>query len=132
VPTSDDLYELPRFQEPFRHPEANCRDAGPGPFFLDQGDRDLAPRARALCSTCPAQRACLVHALVHGEEEGIWGGTTDRQRRTVRQAVAGAGRDPVAVGGALDDLGLWGLVEVEGYVRLAARLAGLDSTMEAA
>ncbi len=30
---------------------------------------------------CAVRQMCLEHALVHREHEGIWGGTTERERR---------------------------------------------------
>lgn len=39
----------------------------------------------AVCrSGCPVKAECLAHALKHGEQ-GIWGGTTDYQRRQIRR-----------------------------------------------
>lgn len=36
-------------------------------------------RARAVCAACPVKRPCLGFALDH-EAQGIWAGTTERQR----------------------------------------------------
>lgn len=34
-----------------------------------------------ICNECPVRRDCLEHALRNREEEGVWGGLTQRQRR---------------------------------------------------
>lgn len=36
------------------------------------------------CEGCPVRPSCLAEALVYGEP-GIWGGTTERQRATLRR-----------------------------------------------
>jgi len=36
-----------------------------------------------VCSGCPVRRPCLDHAVGH-RELGIWGGTTEAQRRRIR------------------------------------------------
>lgn len=49
--------------------------------------------ALAICDTCPVRAACLKWAIEH-EPRGIWGGTTSRQRRLLRQAL-GRVVDPI-------------------------------------
>ena len=41
--------------------------------------------AEAVCAVCPVQSACLEHALASREREGIWGGTTERERRRIHR-----------------------------------------------
>jgi len=36
--------------------------------------------AKRLCSECPIQAACLEYAVEAGEEWGIWGGLSSRER----------------------------------------------------
>lgn len=38
--------------------------------------------AKAICSECPAKEACLDHGL--REKYGIWGSTSERERRRLR------------------------------------------------
>lgn len=40
--------------------------------------------AKALCAKCPYKLRCLEYAVNDPSLQGIWGGTTDRQRRTIR------------------------------------------------
>lgn len=71
---------------PQRNPRRNCRGRGTWLFFpLDGGSSypDL-DRARRICAACPIAEGCLEWALVHREEYGIWGGTTERERRRIR------------------------------------------------
>ena len=44
-----------------------------------------------VCATCPVREECLEYALDR-DEVGVWGGTTDRDRRRIRKARAAAGR----------------------------------------
>lgn len=37
--------------------------------------------ALAICSICPVRDECLDHALATNERFGIWGGTTEKERR---------------------------------------------------
>lgn len=41
-------------------------------------------QAKAVCFACPASSACLAYALDRVEPEGIWGGLTPQERRTLR------------------------------------------------
>lgn len=42
--------------------------------------------AIAICQQCPEQAACRTWALNHPEEVGIWGGLTEKERRTIRHS----------------------------------------------
>ena len=71
---------------------AACRDTDPDLFFpigttgpaIDQIDS-----AKAVCDNCDAQDACLEFALATNQESGIWGGTSEEERRKPAQVVAG-------------------------------------------
>lgn len=58
---------------------AKCRGMGDAMFpeVVDQ------KRARELCGGCPVRSACLAEALDAGIEWGIWGGMTERERRSL-------------------------------------------------
>jgi WhiB family redox-sensing transcriptional regulator len=62
---------------------AKCVGADPDLFFPDTaihvGD------VRRICATCPVRVQCLEFALEHNERDGIWGGTTPRERRAIRR-----------------------------------------------
>ena len=52
-------------------------------LFFPEADDDPALDAKAVCADCPARVACLDHALRNGEKAGVWGGTTERDRRRI-------------------------------------------------
>lgn len=43
-------------------------------------------RAKAICARCPVREECLEHALTKPEPFGIWGGTSENERRRMRRA----------------------------------------------
>lgn len=62
---------------------AACRGLDAWMFFPDQGDRKTAEAARRVCASCVVRRQCLDAHL--DENVGIWGGTSERTRRTLRR-----------------------------------------------
>jgi WhiB family transcriptional regulator, redox-sensing transcriptional regulator len=44
-------------------------------------DDSWAEPARAICSTCPVRAECVREALDRDEKHGVWGGTTNAERR---------------------------------------------------
>jgi len=50
--------------------------------------------ARRVCQRCPVTTPCLRWALDLGQVSGIWGGTTEEERRALRRAPA----EPVPAG----------------------------------
>jgi len=59
---------------------AACRGADPGLFFAD-GDGDRTGVARRICGGCPVRDECLEWALEARATFGVWGGTTEQERR---------------------------------------------------
>lgn len=43
--------------------------------------------ARSLCAKCPVRDLCLQYAVEH-HEIGIWGGTSETERRELRKDAA--------------------------------------------
>jgi WhiB family redox-sensing transcriptional regulator len=64
--------------------EAACRERSVGLFFPEQGEPSSA---RRVCVRCPVRRACLEYALVTGQEHGVWGGSTARERNLIRRGA---------------------------------------------
>jgi WhiB family redox-sensing transcriptional regulator len=56
------------------------------PSSQDEGDAD-ARMAKAVCRQCPVQAQCLTHALEVNEDNGIWGGASERERRKLRRVT---------------------------------------------
>ena len=74
---------------------ASCRNGDPEVFF-PVGDSDAAldvvEQAKAVCEACPVRAACLQFALETKQVDGIWGGTTEDERRRLRRAWVAARR----------------------------------------
>lgn len=73
----------------WRH-EAACRDADPEIFFpIGTSGPALAQieAARAICAMCAVKEPCLEWAIDTAQDAGIWGGSTEEERRTVRRAA---------------------------------------------
>jgi hypothetical protein len=63
-----------------------CAQVGTDLFFTPDNSivyRDIR-EVKALCDVCPMQDPCLEYAL-HVNVVGIWGGTTEHQRRLIRR-----------------------------------------------
>ena len=56
-----------------------CRGLDPEVFFPETDEE--ADVAKNICATCDVRVACLEHALSSREKVGVWGGTTERERR---------------------------------------------------
>lgn len=53
-----------------------------GMTFYPQNKREEAA-ALTTCGICPVQQECLDHALATNERFGVWGGTTEKERRNL-------------------------------------------------
>lgn len=62
--------------------EANCLGLDPYLFFPERGE--LTHAAREVCRGCVVREQCLDAALEDGEKFGIWGGSSERERRRLR------------------------------------------------
>ena len=97
-PFGGDLYggpvALPLSVEPYSiedddwRDDAACRDTNPDLFFpvgttgpaIEQIDQ-----AKAVCHECPSQGPCLEFALMTNQDSGVWGGTSEEERRKIRK-----------------------------------------------
>jgi len=83
---------------------ASCRGR-PDLFFAPDDSETRSERrrreaaAKSVCARCPVRIECLMDALESDERFGIWGGLTERERRSLRrseqvspQDIAGPGR----------------------------------------
>jgi WhiB family transcriptional regulator, redox-sensing transcriptional regulator len=52
-------------------------------FPTDSYNRSQVMRAKDLCAVCLVQAQCMDYALRH-DEVGIWGGTTERERKKIK------------------------------------------------
>lgn len=62
---------------------AACAGVDPELFFPGRGE-SLRP-ARAVCARCVVRAQCLEHAITNEEHHGVWGGTSERERRRIRR-----------------------------------------------
>ncbi|WP_327714185.1 WhiB family transcriptional regulator [Streptomyces sp. NBC_00490] len=70
---------------------AACQDVDPDLFFpIGTAGLTLVQidEAKAVCARCPVRERCLQWALDAGQVEGIWGGTTESERRATRRRSA--------------------------------------------
>ncbi len=66
---------------------ANCVGIDPELFYPGPWDHAGRDEALSVCEGCVSRAQCLAWALEHGEEFGIWGGTTERDRRAMRRRL---------------------------------------------
>lgn len=68
---------------------AACRDTDPDLFF-PVGSTGLAAQqiiaAKAVCEACASKALCLQFAIENNQDSGVWGGTSEEERRTLRRA----------------------------------------------
>ncbi len=66
--------------------EAACRGMDASVFF-PSADAD-ASEALAICRVCPVRQECLDWAVSTRERFGVWGGTTEQERRRILRRSA--------------------------------------------
>ena len=70
--------------------KGHCATHPPETFFPSDGVG--VEVARRICDGCPVQERCLEYALRNRIDHGVWGGSSERQRRRIlkerRRAVA--------------------------------------------
>jgi WhiB family redox-sensing transcriptional regulator len=63
---------------------ANCKGVDPDLFFPEQGtNRIQIDQAKTVCRGCEVRIECFEYAMKH-LEKGVWGGTSEIQRRRIR------------------------------------------------
>lgn len=72
----------PQLDESWRD-KAACKGVDPKLFFPERGDDTVTPKR--ICASCPVAEPCLDYAMQLNEKFGIWGGASERQRRTLRR-----------------------------------------------
>lgn len=70
-------------KNPFDGSQA-CNGLDVNIFFPDPKDRMGIAQAKKVCNECVLRSTCLEFALPQPGLDGIWGGTTPRQRETLR------------------------------------------------
>ncbi|CAB4623161.1 MAG: WhiB family transcriptional regulator [Actinobacteria bacterium] len=75
--------------------EAVCRETDPDLFFpIGTTGQALLQidRAKQVCNECTVQVSCLEFALATNQDSGIWGGTSEEERRDIRRRIAARNR----------------------------------------
>jgi WhiB family redox-sensing transcriptional regulator len=62
--------------------DAACRGLDPELFYAESGA--AISKAKSYCAVCPVRQRCLDWAVTR-EEFGVWGGTTARERASLRR-----------------------------------------------
>ena len=81
IPVSLDRDEWRQFAE--------CRDTDPDLFFpvgTTGPALEQIANAKAVCRTCDVQGLCLEYAVSTNQDSGVWGGTSEEERRQMRRA----------------------------------------------
>ena len=69
--------------------DAACRDTDPDLFFpvgTTGPAIEQIEAAKAVCRACEVQGYCLEFALATNQEAGVWGGTSEEERRKLRKS----------------------------------------------
>jgi WhiB family redox-sensing transcriptional regulator len=61
--------------------EGKCKEMDPAFFFPSDGVG--VKLAQAVCAGCPVSTPCLEYALAYRVDDGVWGGTSERQRKRI-------------------------------------------------
>jgi WhiB family redox-sensing transcriptional regulator len=72
-------------------PRAACADEDPELFFpIGDGGPALLQEeeAKAVCRRCPLIKSCLQNALERNEDAGVWGGMSEKERRSLKRRAA--------------------------------------------
>jgi WhiB family redox-sensing transcriptional regulator len=72
------------------NPNVKCK--GLTDFFYPNKPSSEVAQAKSVCNgldgnpPCPMRDRCLQHAIDHHEAYGVWGGTSERDRRKIQRA----------------------------------------------
>ena len=69
--------------------DAACRGHDPDLFFPSGTTGPATAQialAKQVCASCPVTDACLAFAIMTNQEDGVWGGTDEDERRSLRRA----------------------------------------------
>ena len=74
---------------------AACQDTDPDLFFpvgtTGPAIEQIA-NAKAVCNMCAAKEPCLEFAIATNQDSGVWGGTSEEERRKIRREIAARAR----------------------------------------
>ena len=73
---------------------AMCKDMNVHDFYPGRGQATIP--IKIICRSCPVVKPCLEYAMRNNEKFGIWGATSERERRKMRSAKARHQRNGVS------------------------------------
>jgi WhiB family redox-sensing transcriptional regulator len=83
LPDLEDLAHRPAWMK-----RAACRGEDPALFFPARGvNAATMARARGVCAGCTVREECLDYASASVDTMGVWGGTTEGDRRKQRSVA---------------------------------------------
>lgn len=62
----------------------DCTTVDPELFFASVAGSHHSKVAKAVCAECPLEQECFEYAMSVPNLDGVWGGTTERERGTLR------------------------------------------------
>lgn len=65
--------------------DAACRGLDTNLFFPERGDQGVPGIVARVCGSCPVQGGCRDFAMARWGEQGIWGGLTHDERKTIKR-----------------------------------------------
>lgn len=84
--TPNNLVSLPSLPFPDRdsswRDDARCRGIGPDIFYPPRGNNGI--KAKLTCFGCTVRKQCAEFAINNAVRDGIFGGFTDKERRSIR------------------------------------------------
>ena len=81
--------------------QARCLGSDPDLFFPLGGAGEplaQAETAKRICHQCEVSNLCLQYALETNQVTGVWGGTSEEERRSMRRNWLRAGRPALLTG----------------------------------
>lgn len=63
-------------------------------FPVPDATASQVERATAVCAVCPVTEECLEYAFETNQRAGIWGGTTEEERKSLRRKWLASRRRP--------------------------------------
>jgi WhiB family redox-sensing transcriptional regulator len=68
-------------------PDAFFTEESPESSLLNRGAYRYEREAKTMCAECPYKVRCLEYAMKHSDLQGIWGGTNEHQRKSMRRGL---------------------------------------------
>lgn len=65
--------------------QSECSGVDADLFFPERGESPYP--AKKICVGCPVRGFCLIDSLIHRDLHGVWGGTSEKERRALRKAL---------------------------------------------